>query len=147
MANFLYNRGREGFLTSITEGAFTGQIDWSNDTFGAALVDTGSYIADQANHTNMTQVGGVFQETAITGNTSGTATDGTAVADNTVFTAVAGPGEAGAIVIYRENSTVDADNVLIAYIDSATTTNLPVTLNGGDVTVIWDSNSGRIFKL
>ena len=34
---------------------------------------------------------------------------------------------------------------LIAYIDTGT--NLPITPNGGDVTVAWDSGANRIFTL
>jgi hypothetical protein len=37
------------------------------------------------------------------------------------------------------------DEPLIAYIDTAT--GLPVTPNGGDITIAWDSGANRIFKL
>jgi len=151
MANYLYDTGRQGFLTTVTVGAFTGQIDWVNDTFGVALLDnsTVDFSAGQATYASvqdiLTQDGNaLFARTTLT-NTTGITGDGTASADDAVFTAVPGPGEAEAVIIYRDNATVDADNVLVAYIDSAT--NLPVTLNGGDVTVVWDAGSGRIFKL
>lgn len=151
MANYLYDTGRQGFLTSITVGAFTGQIDWANDTFGAALIDnsTVDFSGGQATYQSVQDLldldaDAIFARTTLTG-TTGVTGDGTASSDDAVFTAVAGPGDAEAVVIYRDNGTIDADNVLVAYIDSAT--NLPVTLNGGDVTVVWDAGSGRIFKL
>lgn len=37
------------------------------------------------------------------------------------------------------------DSPLIAYIDTAT--GLPVTPNGGDITIAWDSGANKIFKL
>lgn len=148
MANFLYDTGRQGFLTDITVGAFTGQIDWVADTIGVALVDTTTYTASQAADSSVQDIltadaSAIFARTTLTNTTAPGA--GVASADDAVFTAVPGPGDAEAVVIFRDNATLDADNVLIAYIDNAT--NLPVTLNGGDVTVIWDGGSGRIFKL
>lgn len=151
MATFLYDIARQGFLTNITVGNFVGgQIDWVNDTFGVALVDTTTYSASQAGDQSVADIltqdaSAIFSRTTLTG-TAASSDDGTALANNAVFSAVAGPGDAEAVVIYRD-AGVDADNVLIAYIDSSGATNLPVVLNGGDVTVVWDNGSGRIFKL
>ena len=36
---------------------------------------------------------------------------------------------------------------VIALIDSSTGVALPVTPNGGDITVAWDSGANRVFKL
>ena len=75
--------------------------------------------------------------------TTKTATAGVADADDVTFSAVSGdPSEA--LVIYKHNAT-ESLATLIAYIDSAT--GLPVTPNGGDITVTWDSGANRIFKL
>ena len=49
-----------------------------------------------------------------------------------------------ALVIYQD-SGVSATSRLIAYIDTAT--GLPVTPNGGNITVTWDNGANRIFKL
>jgi len=40
---------------------------------------------------------------------------------------------------------VESTSRLIAWIDTGT--NLPVTPNGGDITVQWDAGANRIFKL
>ena len=48
------------------------------------------------------------------------------------------------IDIYQD-SGVEATSRLIANIDAAT--GLPVTPNGTDITVQWDSGANRIFKL
>jgi len=49
-----------------------------------------------------------------------------------------------AIVIYKHTGT-ESTSRLIAYIDTAT--GLPVTPNGGDITIQWDSGANKIFKL
>lgn len=49
-----------------------------------------------------------------------------------------------AFVIYKKNTT-EADSRLIAFFDTATA--MPVTGNGGDITIIWDTGANKIFKL
>lgn len=141
----LYDIGRRGFLTSVTVGAWTGQIDWETDDFGVVLVDTTLYTHD-VTHTSMTDVaaGARVDVTPLIGNSS--TTDGIAQATNTVFTAVNG-AEVAAVIIYRDNGTAtDADNALVAYIDTAIS-GLPVTPNGGDITILWNGGNGYIFRL
>ena len=74
---------------------------------------------------------------------SKTVAAGVADAANVTFSAVTGD-EAESIDIYQD-SGVEATSRLIANIDSAT--NLPVTPNGGDITVQWDDGANKIFKL
>jgi hypothetical protein len=56
-----------------------------------------------------------------------------------------------AFVIYKDptvtagSSPSDTSSDLIAFFDSAL--GMPVTGNGGDITVVWDTTSNRIFKL
>ena len=49
-----------------------------------------------------------------------------------------------ALLIYKDTGT-EATSPLIAYIDTAT--GLPVTPNGGNITVTWDNGTNKIFKL
>ena len=49
-----------------------------------------------------------------------------------------------AFVIYKKVST-EANSLLIAFFDTATA--MPVTGNGGDITIIWDTGANKIFKL
>ena len=49
-----------------------------------------------------------------------------------------------ALILYQHTGT-DATARLIAYIDTAT--GLPVTPNGGDITIVWDDGPNKIFKL
>lgn len=161
MANQLYDIGRESFLTTVTvnAGAATFQTDWVADggagNIHAVLVNgTGSggivpYTFDPVNHQTMADVDPTARiaDVALTN----TVADGTGVAsaDDAIFTAVAAPasGAGDYIILYRDNGTAtDAENLLLAFIDTAT--NLPVNPNGGDITVIWNGGTGQqIFKL
>lgn len=133
MASGLYASGREGFLD--------GSIDWDTDDIRAVLVDTGTYTVDLATHNMHDDLSGIV---ATSSNFSGkTVTGGVADASDVTFSAVSG-STVEAIVIYKWTGS-SATSRLIAYIDTAT--GLPVTPNGGDITVAWDSGSNRIFKL
>ena len=133
MANALYDKGRENFLN--------GNIDWTADDIKCVLVDTGTYTVDLVNHDFHDDLSGVVDTS---GNfASKTTTAGVADAADIVFSAVTG-ASVEAIVIYRD-SGVSGTSELIAYIDTAT--GLPVTPNGGDITIAWDSGANKIFKL
>nr|WP_201787713.1 hypothetical protein [Mycobacteroides immunogenum] len=59
------------------------------------------------------------------------------------FSAVSG-ASVEAMVIYKDTGTVGT-SPLIAYIDTAT--GLPVSPNGGDINIAWDTGTNKIFKL
>jgi len=133
MANAIYPSAREGFLA--------GSIDWDANSFRAVLIDTGTYTYSSA-HDFYNDLSGVV------GTESGlfagkTTTSGVADADDITFTAVAG-STIEAIVIFKDTGNVATDS-LICYIDTGT--GFPVTPNGGDITVSWDSGANKIFKL
>lgn len=74
---------------------------------------------------------------------SKTVTNGVADAADVTWSAVSGdPSEV--VIIYKDTG-VESTSRLIAYIDTAT--GLPVTPNGGDITVAWDNGQNRIFML
>ena len=75
--------------------------------------------------------------------TTKTTTLGVFDADNITFSSVSGD-VSEALIIYRHTGT-DSTSELIAYIDGAT--GLPVTPNGGDITITWDSGANKIFKI
>jgi hypothetical protein len=133
MANALYGKGREKFLT--------GDIAWDTDNIKVSLVDTGTYTVVIDTHEFYSDLSGVV---ANSGNlASKTVALGVADAADVTFSSVTG-SSAEALVIWKDTG-VAATSPLIAYIDTAT--NLPVTPNGGDITVAWDSGSNKIFKL
>lgn len=133
MANALYDLGREKFLT--------GAISWSTDNIKLVLVDTGTYTVNLATHEFLSDVTGV---TATSGNfATKTTTAGVADAADVTLSAVTG-AVSEALVVYKDTG-VAATSPLIAYIDTAT--GLPVTPNGGDIIIAWDSGANKIFKL
>jgi len=133
MANALYDKGRESFLK--------GEISWSSDNIKLALLSAG-YTPNLSTDQFVTDLGANI--VARSGNfTTKTTTAGVADADDEVLTSVSG-SQVTRIAIYKDTGA-DATSRLIALIDTAT--NLPVTPNGGDITVQWDNGASKIFKL
>jgi hypothetical protein len=135
LSNALYAKGREAFLT--------GGINWASDTIKVALVTSG-YTPALTTHqfysdlTPASNVVGTDQTL-----TSKTTTNGTADAADVTFSAVAS-GAIKYVAIYKSTGT-NSTSPLIALIDTAT--GLPVTANGGDISVTWSSGNDRIFTL
>ena len=133
MANRLYDLGRESFLK--------GEISWDGDNIKAVLVDSASYTPDTAVDQFFDDVSGVV---ATSGNlASKTTTDGVADAADVTFSSVTG-NQSEFIVVYQDTGTPSTSR-LIAIVDTAT--GLPVTPNGGDIVVQWDTGANKIFKL
>lgn len=134
MANALYDGGREGILD--------GSINVSSGTIKALLATSG-YTPNTATHRNVSDVGSGNIVVRSSSFTSKTETAGVFNAANVTFTAVTG-STAGYIVIYQDSGT-DSTSRLVAIIDTAT--GLPVTPNGGDISITWDTGANKIFKL
>lgn len=135
MANALYDQGRNSFLN--------GDIDYTNDTIDVYLIDTADYTVDLANHQYLSSVAAGAREANAT-LTGKSATAGVADANDTVFSTVTGD-QCEALILVKDTG-VEATSNLIGYIDTAAA-GLPVTPNGGDITVTWDNGANRIFKL
>jgi hypothetical protein len=134
MANALYGKGRDKFLN--------GSINWTSDTIKAILVDNADYTVAIDTHEWLSDVtvAGRVATASLAGKSSAL---GVADANDTVFSSVTGDS-VESIVLYKDTG-VEGTSALIAYIDSAT--GLPVTPNGGDITVQWDNGANKIFKL
>lgn len=132
MASAIYPKAKEAFLKA--------DIDLENDTIRAVLIDTGTYTYNSA-HDFYNDLSGVVG-TESGAFASKTFTNGTFDAADITFSAVTG-NTVEAIVIFKDTGTTTTD-ALIAYIDSASS-GLPVTPNGGDITVTW--NASGIFSL
>lgn len=135
MANVLYDKGRQKFLE--------GGIAWLTDNIKAVLVDSGAYTVNAATHEFLSDIGAGARIATSANLTGKTSTAGVAGASNPVFTAVSGV-QSEAIVLYKDTGTA-ATSPLICYIDTAT--GLPVTPNGADITVAFDTGANKIFKL
>lgn len=133
MANSLYGKGREALGD--------GSIDLVNDTIKVTLIDTGTYSVSIDVHDFEDDLSGVVGTAQTI--TSPTNTLGTFDGANVTFSSVSG-ATVEALVIYKDTGTPSTSN-LIAYIDTAT--GLPVTPNGGDITITWDSGADKIFTI
>jgi hypothetical protein len=134
MANALYDLGRQGILDG-TIAVLSGSVK--------ALLATSGYTPSTSTHQFVSDVGSgniVVRSSAFT---SKTETGGVFDAADVTFTAVTGSA-ASYIIGYIDTGT-DSTSRLIFIIDTAT--GLPVTPNGGDITITWDNGSNRIFKL
>jgi hypothetical protein len=142
MANALFDPGREGFLD--------GSIDWDTATIKVALVRGYTFSAAHKFVSDVTGAGGTLVATS-GALASKTVTAGVADAADVTFTAVPTGAAIPALVVFQSSAVTGGADVaataqrVIAYIDTAT--GLPVTPNGGDITVAWDNAANRIFKL
>lgn len=146
MANALYDPGREGFLL--------GQIDWDTAVIKASLVrlTAGGAAVFTASHKFVSDLTATHTLAATSAAfTSVTGTSGVGNAASITFTAVAANANAHVLVIYQSSAVTGGGDVaataqrLICWIDTGT--NLPVTPNGGDITITWDTGANKIFKL
>ena len=147
MANTLYDYGRELFLSA--------QINWATDPIKCVLVDTGagkySFSAGHKWYDSVTPNGAVIAgpmplvNTLLPGSPNLPVVNGAANADPVTFASVLGTlPSIEAIIIYKD-SGVAGSSPLIAFIDTAT--GLPITPNGGDIIVTWDTGVNKIFRL
>jgi hypothetical protein len=137
MTNALYLKTKERFLGWQTSGD---PIDMVNDNIKAALIDTALYTFNSSDE---------FWSSAISAQVgtsislaSKTITNGVFDAVDAVFTSVTG-ASIEAIILYKD-SGLPGTSLLIAYID-VVASGLPVTPNGGNITVQWAASG--IFTL
>lgn len=138
MANAIYPKYKQSLLNGDSETALTGS---GNTGLYVALVDTGTYTYSNTHqfYSDLsTSVVGTPQEI-----TSVTLTNGVVDGDDVTFTSVSGDS-VEAVVLYRKNAGADTTWRLVGYIDTSVT-GLPVTPNGGDITINW--NASGIFQL
>lgn len=138
MANALYPKWKEALITAGADSALNG-----SGTTGVyvALVDTGTYTYS-ASHQYYSDLSGIVGTPVEIGATK-TYTNGVFDGADVTFTAVTG-NTAEALVLYVKNSGANTTWRLVAYIDTSVT-GLPVTPNGGDITVTF--NASGIFAL
>ena len=140
MANSLHNYARELAATS--------GLDWANGSavFRAYLIDDDAspgYTQSDA-HQYFVSVNSACRAAGPVALASRTATGGACDAADITFTAVAAGPAIDAIMIIKF-ITSNSDSPIIAWIGTAT--GLPITPNGGDIIVTWDSGTNKIFRV
>lgn len=138
MANAVYPEYKE-FLLSAAANVSLNVNDATDGPF-CRLVDTGTYTYNAAHDFADDVTGGVGTDQRIS---TPTVANGTFDGDNLTYTAVSG-NSVEALVIYRHNSGANTTWKVVLYLDTSVT-GLPVTPNGGDITVTW--NASGIFTI
>jgi hypothetical protein len=141
MTSQLYSKGREGFLD--------GSIDWNTGTIKVSLLR--GYTFNDAHQVLSDVTGSGATIVATQTLTTPTVAGGVANADPVTFNSVPTGTACSCYILYQSSAPGGGADLatsaqrLIAYIDDAT--NLPVTPNGGNINIAWDSGPNKIFKL
>jgi hypothetical protein len=138
MANAIYPLYKGSLLNADTNVSLS--VNTTTDGPYCSLVDTGTYTYSATHQffSSLSGIQGTDQRIA-----SPTITSGTFDGNDLTYTAVTGVS-IEALVIYRHNSGANTTWRLVLYLDTSVT-GLPVTPNGGDITVTW--NASGIFGL
>lgn len=138
MANAVYPLFKQSLIT--TADANKGlNVDDTTDGPYCSLVDTGTYSYSTAHqfYSSLSGIAGTDQRIS-----TPTVANGLFDGDNLTYTAVAAGASIEALVIYRKNSGANTTWRLAVYLDTSIT-GLPVTPNGGNITVTFD-NAGIV---
>ena len=142
MANALFVAYRNGII-----GSHSTRVDYDADTISPMFVDhaddtpvaaTDDFLNDIASAARVPALASV---PSLASKTVGTVAAGVADAADTTFTTLSGD-QSESLILFKNTGT-DTTCDLIAFWDTAT--GLPLTPNGGDVTVQW--NASGIFQI
>jgi len=139
MANAIYPLYKGKLMSACTNVSLTGST--TNGPW-VALVDTGtySYATGHDAYNDLSGIIGGIDKNIASPTVVGRKFDGC----NVTWTAVTTPTSIEALVIYRKNTGANTTWWLVLYENSGVT-GLPVTPNGGDISVSW--NASGIFDL
>lgn len=141
-----------GFFDAGRQAFLEGGIAWLTDNIRIMLVDTAIHNPNLSSDVYFGDVATL----ARIGNSSGhtradmpllagkTSTDGVADAGTVTFLTVAAGAALGALVLFKDTGA-DGTSPLIAKLDTGV--GLPVTPNGGNITVAFDTGVNKIFVL
>ena len=135
MANAVYPIGKEKFLQA--------DINMTNDDVKVVLVDLEEYTYSAADDA-LADISASAR--VAVSNALGSKTTTTGIFDSADITLSAVTGDPfEALVLYVSAST-EATSYLVAFIDT-NVSGLPLTPNGGNVTITWDNGANKIFAL
>ncbi len=139
MANSLFAAYKQEQVGDAA-GPGHGTVDWEADTLKAILVDHGTDTPVPNTDADLADItAGAIIATATLGSKTAVLSSNTMTMDaaDTTFTAVSG-ASAESIVIYKDSGT-GSTSLLIVFFDTGVT-GLPVTPNGGDITIQWNAS-------
>ena len=128
--------------TSAKLDLLSGSFNLASDDIRAILTDNGAYTFSAAHSTLADVAAGA--RIAVSANLASKAvTGGVFDAADVTFSAVTGTS-CESLVLYKHTGAESAH--LLCYIDSFAS-GMPVTPNGGDVSVVFDNGANKIFAL
>jgi hypothetical protein len=138
MANAIYPIYKQALMKACATVSLNGST--TNGPW-VALVDTGTYTYSAAHdfYNDLSGIIGTDQNI-----TTPTVTNATFDGCNVTWTAVTTATSIEALIIYRKNTGANSTWRVVLYEDTSVT-GLPVTPNGGDISVTW--NASGIFSL
>ena len=140
MANAIYPKWK----SALIQGSADSDLDGTGSTgVWAALYDVGAGGAYDAADEFYSDLSAGIVGTPVEIGATKSYTSGIFDGADVTWTSVSG-AVSEAIVIYRKNAGADTTWRLVAYLDT-NVTGLPVTPNGGNITVTW--NASGIFAL
>lgn len=134
MPNAIYPKAKEQFLQA--------GINLISANVRVALIDLGVYTYS-ATHEFLSQVTGVVATSPLVSAKS--ATDGNFASLNTVTFSLVSGTTAEALILYVDTGTASTSR-LVAFFDTGVT-GLPITPNGGDISLAFGAGTGVIFTL
>ena len=138
MATIVHDNFRNAQLGK--PGGTTTTVDFDTDTISVSLLDqtdSGTITASTQTYDEVDAPTVVAGPVNLANKTVGTVGVGVFDADDVTFSSVSGDA-ADYLVLFKNTGTPANDPLIITW-DSATT-GLPVTPNGGDITVTWSSS-------
>lgn len=141
MANAVFPKAKEGFLD--------GSIDLDTAVIKVALVRGYTYSSSHEFVSDVTATGTLHATSAALSSID--VTDGVFDAADVTFTTPATDSNDHALLIFQSSAVGGGSDVasssqrVIAWIDSGT--GIPIKPAGGDITVVWDNGSNKIFSL
>lgn len=131
------NRFYDSFKNKLLDIGAAGAIDFNTDTVKAVLIDEGVYTYSAAHDFLNDVTGTIGTAQTISTPTVGVVAAGVFDGDNVTFTAVSG-ASVESILLYKDTG-VAGTSALIGLIDQVAA-GLPVTPNGGDITITWNAS-------
>lgn len=129
-----------GFYSTGIKAILDGDVDLLADTIKAVLVDVADYAVNLTTHDFLDDVAAGARASNGTGTlASKTTTVATNVitfdaADLTLSAVTGDPSEA--VVIYKDTGGAETTNQLLLYLELT----VPVTPNGGNITLVWNGS-------
>lgn len=141
MANAVFPKAKEGFLD--------GSIDLDTASIKVALVRGYTYSSAHEFVSDVTSTGTLHATSAALSSID--VTDGVFDAADVTFTTPATDSNDHSLLIFQSSAVGGGSDVasssqrVIAWIDTGT--GIPIKPAGGDITVVWDNGSNKIFSL